>query len=172
MSSFDDMVAKMKKAPLRRGGGDYLGEGLFEVEILSTIRKMAWNKAFTVRDRELFIAEFKITDSNNPAHAVGSSASWSCKEPSSDNGSGDVKAFCIAAVGKDPRQVKDNDDQAQTQATLLAFAAMGEAEAFKRLDLPENFFVGRRLRLETKLVKTKAGGDFTKHIWSPVEAEA
>ncbi len=49
MSSFDDMVAKMKKAPLRRGGGDYLGEGLFEVEILSTIRKMAWNKAFTVR---------------------------------------------------------------------------------------------------------------------------
>ncbi len=129
---------------------------------------MAWNAGFTVRDRELFIAEFKILSSTSPEHAVGSTASWSCKDPSSDSGSGDVKAFCIAATGNDPRQVKDSDEKAQLQATYLAFAAMGEAEAFKRLNLPENFFVGRRLRLETSLIKTKAGKDFTKHVWSPV----
>ncbi len=171
MASFDDMVAKMQKAPLRRGGGAYLGAGLFEVEILSTIRKMAWNASFTVRDRELFIAEFKIVTSTNPEHVAGSTASWSCKDPSSDNGSGDVKAFCIAALGNDPRQVKDNDEKAQLQATLLAFAAMGEAEAFKRLGVPENLFVGRRLKLETSVIKTKAGKDFTKHVWSPVPKE-
>lgn len=169
-SSFDDMVEKMKKAPLRKGGGEYMKPGLFDVEVLSTIRKMAWNAAFTVRDRELFICEFKILTSSTPDHLVGSTASWSCKDPSSDSGSGDVKTFCIAATGNDPRQVKDNDEKAQTQATLLAFAAMGEAEAFKRLGLPENFFVGRKLKLETRMIKTKAGKDFTKHTWSPYKA--
>lgn len=167
MASFDEMVAKMTKAPLRRGGGTYMGVGLFEVEILNTHRKMALDKNnFQNRNKELFIAEFKILSSNNPAHDVGSSSSWFCKDPS-EGGSGDVKAFVLAAAGKDPRSVKDSDEAAQLQATLLAYAAMGEAEAFKRLGIPEDYFVGAKLRLETYIIKTKAMTDFTKHVWSP-----
>jgi hypothetical protein len=172
MSAFDDQIAKMKKAPLRRGGGNWIdGEGLYEVEILSTLRKMGWNKSFTARDKELFIVEFRFISSTNPKHAPGSTASWTCKDPS-EGGSGDVKAFVLAAVGIDPRPVKDTDEELQLKATLLAFAAMGEAEAFKRLELPEDVFIGLQLRLETKMVTTKNNTPFTKHIWSPADAPA
>ncbi len=166
--SFDEQVEKMKKAGLRRGGGNWIqGEGLFEVKILSTIRKMGFNKTFTVRDKELFIVEFEILKSTNDNHKPGSTSSWTCKDPS-EGGSGDIKCFALAASGTDPRSVKETDDEAQNLASLLAFAAMGEAEAFKRLELPEDFFVGQVVKLETKTVKTKANTDFTKHIWSPV----
>ncbi len=169
MSSFDEMVEKMKKAPLRRGGGTFMGVGLFDVEVLNTHRKMALDKNnFQNRNKELFICEFKILTSNNPSHAVGSSSSWFLKDPS-EGGSGDVKAFVLAAAGKDPRSVKDADEAAQLQATLLAYAAMGEAEAFKRLGIPDTFFIGAKLKLETYLIKTKAGTDFTKHVWSPAQ---
>lgn len=169
MGAFEDQLERMKKGGVGRGGKDWIeGDGLYEVEIIATQRKMGFNKTFTVRDKELFIANFRIISSTNPRHESGTSASWTCKDPSGDGGP-DVKAFCIAACGLDPRKVKENDEAAQLQAAMLALAAMGEAEAFKRLDLPTDFFVGRRLRLETKTVKTKAQTDFTKHIWSPVE---
>jgi hypothetical protein len=165
--TFDEQVEKMKKAQMGRGGKDWIeGAGLFDIEVLTTKKMWGWNKAFTVRDKELFIVQFRIVSSTNPNHVEGSTASWTCKEPS-DGGSGDVKAFCIAAVGIEPRLVKETDDAAQLQASLLSLAAMGEAEAFKRLSLPEDFFIGRRLKLETKIVTTKAGSPFTKHIWSP-----
>ncbi len=175
--SFEEQKAKMQKAPLRRGGGNWIqGEGLFEVEVISTLRKMGWNENFTARTKELFIAEFKIisvestSDAVLKAHPPGSTASWTCKDPS-EGGCGDVKNFCLAVTGTDPRSVKDSDEELQNLATLLCLAAMGEAEAFKQLEQPENFFIGQKLRLETKTIKTKAGKDFTKHTWSPSEAD-
>jgi hypothetical protein len=166
-SLFDQQLEKMQKAQMGRGGKDWIeGPGLFEIEVLTTKKMWGWNKSFTVRDKELFIVQFRLLHSTNPNHAEQSTASWTCKDPS-DGGAGDVKAFCIACVGIDPRLVKETDEGAQLQASLLALAAQGEAEAFARLGLPEDFFIGRRVKLETKMVKTKALNDFTKHIWSP-----
>lgn len=168
--NFEDKVKKIQGAQARSGGGNWIkGEGLFEVEILSTLRKMGFNKAFTVRDKELFIVEFRILSSTMDEHKPGSTASWTCKDPS-EGGAPDVKGFCIALTGNDPRSVKETDDQAQKQAALLALAAMGEAEAFGVLGISEDFFVGKRVHLETKMITTKGGTPFTKHIWSPSRA--
>lgn len=180
MSELDDLVKKMNSGSLRRGGGNYIkGEGVFEVEVISTTRKMGFNKTFTVRDKEMFIAEFKIlkVTSNDEnvlkSHVVGSTASWTCLNPSEPTaGAGDVQSFCIAVTGTDPRTVKDEDANARNQAALLALAAMGYAEAFAKIGIPVDFFVGKRLILETKAVKTKADKDFTKHIWSPAPKAA
>jgi hypothetical protein len=166
-TSFDDLIESMGKAPMKRKG-TYMEEGLFTVEIINTLRKQGWNKTFTARDKDLFIAEFRILESTNPAHPVGSTASWACKDPVTGN-AGDVKAFMLAVAGVDPRTVKDTDAKAQKQAALLAYAAMGEAEALKALELEDGFVQGKRVKLETRKVKTKAGGDFTVHAWSPVE---
>lgn len=168
--NFEDKVKKIQGAQSRAGGGNWIkGEGLFEVEVLSVKRMMGFNSTFTVRDKELFIAEFRILSSTHPDHKVGSTASWTCKDPS-EGGAGDVKAFCIALTGHDPRSVKETDEKAQYQAALLALAAMGEDEAFKMLNIPEDFFVGKRVHLETKTTTTKALKPFTKHIWSPAKA--
>lgn len=169
MQKFEEKIKTMQGATSRAGGGNWIrGEGLFECEILSTIRKMGFNKAFTVRDKELFIVEFRILSSTMDDHKVGSTASWTCLGPSDPKGgAGDVKNFVIAATGTDPRSLKETDTNAQRQAALLALAAMGEMEAFELLGAPVNFFVGRQVHLETKIVKTKAGSDFTKHTWSP-----
>jgi hypothetical protein len=148
---------------------------------------MAWNATFTVRDKELFICEFRIVESNNPAHEPGSTGSWTCKDPTAENGgAGDVKAFAMALMGIDPSSVKDTDELAQEQAAHFAFALMGYQEAFDELNrqvdernkkLPpgepkaehfrDGFQIGRRIALETTMTKTKAGGDFTVHNWSP-----
>jgi hypothetical protein len=166
-ASFNDLVDQMQKAPLRRGGGNYIqGDGVYTIEILSAFRKMGFNKSFTERDQELFICEFKFVRSSNPNHPVGTTASWTLKGPTG-NGKGDLKAFCFALSGIDPRAVKDNDEKAHRQAAVLSLAALGEQEAFTMAGLPEDFFVGRLVGLETKTTKTKAGTDFTKHIWSP-----
>lgn len=177
-NELDELVKKMEGASLRRGGGSYIkGEGVFEVELISTMRKMGFNKAFTQRDKELFIAEFKIvsvtsTDENVvKGHVPGSTASWTCKDPS-EGGAGDVQSFCIALLGKDPRTVKDTDTVARNQAALMALAAMGYAAAFEKIGIPENWFVGKRVSLETKIVMTKNNTPFTKHIWSPVATAA
>lgn len=170
----DELIKKMRSAPRRSGGGNYIkGEGLFEVEMISTMRKMAWNKDFTVRDKELFIAEFKIISASSAnqqvidAHVPGTSASWTCKDPSA-GGASDVQSFCIALLGVDPRTVKESDEKALNQATLLALAAMGYEEALKRVGIESSWFVGKRLVLETKVTQTKKNTDFTKHFWSPV----
>ena len=75
MGSFDDQIEKMRKAPLRRGGGNYLeGNGTYLVQVLSTLRKMGWNApAYTVQDKELFICEFRERDVprfQEPAHFI------------------------------------------------------------------------------------------------------
>lgn len=175
-SSFEDKVKKIRAGQARAGGGNWIkGEGLFEVEVLSTMRKMAFNKeqlqkGKQIRDKELFIVEFRVLSSSHPEHKPGSSASWTLVDPS-DSGAGDLKGWCWAVAGADPRSLKDTDEEAQQQASLLALAAMGEAEAFAALEIPENYFVGKRLNLETKTVLKKNGDPFTKHVWSPAEAE-
>lgn len=177
-TSFDDMVQRMKKTPVRggSGGGNYLsGAGTYEVEILKTFRKMALDKTKLaqgrdVRDQEFLIVEFKVVTSSNPDHPADTTSSWMCKDPTADKslGAADAKTFAVSALGINPNRIKDDDDKAQTQAALLVLAALGEAEAFNALKQPESLFVGRRLVLETFVITTKAGKPFTKHIWSPL----
>ncbi len=181
-TSFDEMVQRMKKTPIRggSGGGNYLsGAGTYEVEILTTFRKMALDKVKLaqgrdVRDQEFLVVEFKVVTSTNPDHPAGSSSSWMCKDPTADKslGAADAKTFAVSALGINPNLIKDSDDQAQTQAALLVLAALGEAEAFAALKQPVNLFIGRRLALETFVIQTKAMRPFTKHRWSPVEQTA
>jgi len=161
-SSFEERIKKLKGAKARGGGNWIKGDGVFEVELISAKRMMA-------RDKEQFIAEFRIRTSTVPdLHSPGSTASWVLRDPSDETaGAGDLKDFCFAILGVEPRSVEDSDDEAHQEAAALSLAALGEDEAFKFLEIPPDFFTGKRLRLETKTVTKKNGDPFTKHVWSP-----
>lgn len=173
-SSFEERIKKLKGAKARGGGNWIKGDGVFEVELISAKRMMALDKdalktGRQVRNKEQFIAEFRIRTSTVPdLHSPGSTASWVLRDPSDETaGAGDLKDFCFAILGVEPRSVKDSDDEAHQEAAALSLAALGEDEAFKFLEIPPDFFTGKRLRLETKTVTKKNGDPFTKHVWSP-----
>jgi len=130
-------------------GGVYFLAGLYRVEIV---------KVFAMRGRkgdDLFIVETKILQSDNAERRPGGSCSWVVNlkhEPSLGN----IKGFIAAANGIDPNNKGEVDSQVNEEAVEAACHA-------------DNPLEGIIIDLEATEIKTKAGGDFTVHKWTPVE---
>lgn len=171
MDVIDQLFKGMADAPMF-GRGNYLGEGMFEIEL-----KKLFVKTQTFKGVALFICEFTILESSNPKHAPGSTGSWATKL-ALPNAFGDIKSLIFAAIGREPKDVPAEDRDAHEFATLLASAVCGSASAAAKLkdmpyDLPEgaeSLLIGQRVHLETQMVKTKTGGDFTRHNFSPAKS--
>jgi len=131
------------------GGGIYFLQGIYRVEIV---------KVFAMKGRkgdDLFIVETKILESDNAERRVGGSCSWVVNlkhEPALGN----IKGFIAAANGIDPTNKAEVDSQVNEEAVEAACHA-------------DNPLEGIIIDLEATEIKTKAGGDFTLHKWSPVE---
>lgn len=128
-------------------GGVYFLPGSYVTEILRVFVMKNW------KGDEFFIAECKILDSDNSERPVGSKASMVVNM---DNVSamGNIKAFLAAASGIDPK----NSVRVNAEITEeIAEIAVAEG----------NPFAGTVLELDARIVKTREGGDFTKHFWSP-----
>lgn len=163
----DDLFKGMKTAKMF-GRGNYMGEGDYVVEVTKCFTK----KSF--KGPVLFICEFTIVTSDNEKHKPGSTGTWAPKIDL-QNTFGDIKSLMFSACGTDPKDVKDEDEEAHASATLLARAACGSETAIAELKA-QGFdsvpILGSRVKLECRQIKTRANTDFTRYSWSPAPAEA
>ena len=161
----NSLFAGMAKAQMN-SKGNYMGEGVYRIRSKSLKAKDGFKG-------KSLIFEFEIVESNNQAHAPGSSGSYVVKLDK-PQAFGDIKALIFAlAMDLDPKSVKspEQDPQTHAQAAELVKAALDPAAA-KALGVEPDFLVGLELRLETIKIKTQKGGDFTVHNWSPLSTSA
>lgn len=131
------------------GGGVYFLDGIYEIEV---------ERCFMMQSRkkdDLFIVECKILESDNDERRVGTHASW-VVNLKHDASLGHIKSFVGAANGIHPENEKDKLNESVTEE--VCELAVDDS----------NPLAGTRLALEATTIKTKAGGDFTLHRWSPV----
>lgn len=185
VQTLKERLKKMRDAaPAKGRSGNYItGAGRFRVEILSTEKIMALDKTALAkgvqkRDQPAAVIEFRIKESDNENHPVGSTASWYVKDPEGSNLE-DIARLTLALQGHEPRAVLASKaanaakyEALRDQADGWALAAMNDAEALSCLGLEAGFAAGLEVLLETRLTKTKANTDFTVHEWSPTKESA
>ena len=124
-------------------GGVYFVPGLYPV-----VEVDACKMIFTRKNEELFVAECKIIESEVPERGPGTHASFTANITRHDAALGNIKGFMVAGFNCSADEITDD---------------VAEEVVSARQPL-----AGVRLRLEAVNVGTRAGGDFTKHIWSQV----
>ena len=183
----DAMFAGMADAPEQGVTGNKINvEGDYIIEVQSS-------KGLKGHHGPKLIVEFVIDEAkpadpeNKPGPGAGASRSWAAKWDGNDKTAlADIKAFALAAFAPMFATVPKKDGTPYTQrekdavATYAAYAAAGpvlagDASNVARRKLAEFFglesfdgdpFEGCKVRLSTKPKKTKAGFDFTVHLWS------
>lgn len=159
----DNLFAGMAKAEIF-GKGSFMGEGVFEIETKDVFVKEGFKG-------KSFICEFTILESNNPAHAVGSSGSYVLKFENKYT-FGNASELVMALLGFE--NTRDNQANADVRALVqeVTAAACGSEKSQKALGegYSDGMLKGVRLRLETKKTGTQKGGEYTVHKWSPIAA--
>ena len=133
-------------------GGVYFLPGEYVVEII---------KCFTMRSRkreDLFIAECLIKESNNPERRPGSKASWVVNFKQ-DAALGNIKGFVAACSGISPSNQKAVDAEVDEESCEYAVD-------------DDNPLAGTLLSLSAVNKITRAGNDFTLHMWEPYDGPA
>lgn len=150
--------------------GTYLtanpGGSAYDLEIVKCIGKKARKAG------ESFIVEFRVLSARDLApqdfgpgaaqvrNPVGSKATWFQKLSDADIAFGAIKEFLYAVGGFDDIRAASAAMDSTIEQT--ADAAVSTA----------NILAGRKVHVETQMVKTQAGKDFTRHTWSPYRAPA
>lgn len=166
-SDIDDMFKGMADAP-PPGSGTYInGDGDFLVEVVKAFGKEGFKG-------KSYIVEFKILESSNPdAAPVGATRSWTLKWDKKQNHA-DLKAFALAVT--DLESAAETKREAEITATYMVFASAGQLvagdaslKAKQLLEAAGGFegFEGLKVRLNTEKRPTQAGGEFTRHRWTP-----
>lgn len=129
-------------------GGTYLKPGhRYLVEVVKCLTKQG-------RKGDLFfIAELLVHESSDQTLPPGFTASWTCNFKH-DAAIGNVLWFLGAVNGID---VKDEARLKREITSQVAEFAVS----------PANPLAGRMVEVEVQAVKTRAGGDFSKHVWHP-----
>lgn len=130
-------------------GGVYLGPGAFLLKVI------ALKQGRSRKKKDFFVAEFEILESTNKEFPVGSTASWMVTidrddEDTIDMRLGDIKKFC-SVLSRAPLSEVD-----EAAVEMLTSAANPAADWLVRGSGTNK--------------KTRAGGDFTKFVWMPVDA--
>ena len=120
-------------------GGNYIKPGRHLLSIVMNRPKKSRKK------KDLAISEFTIIEST--VHEVGESVSWVVNLTDHDAAIGNVKGY-LAAVAECE---EDEVDEA------------GASRAYS----DENPFEGHKVALETFMIETQKGNQFTKHVWKP-----
>ena len=121
---------------------------------------------------------FKVLETNNPEHPVGSTRVWICKlgkKPDDDKRTmADIKSLIFALTGTSAKDVgsPEQNPKMHQQATAAFLAACDKTYAEKN-NIEQDMLVGSECALECQTIKTNPkpgqteGGVFTRHIWSP-----
>ena len=130
-------------------GGVYFLPGKYVAKIL---------KCITLKSRkreDLFIVECEVVESDVPERKPGTRASWIVNFKQ-DAALGNIKGFIAAANGINP----GTEDLVREEV---------DSEVCEYSVSPENPLAGILIRLVAVNKKTRAGGDFTLHLWEPYE---
>jgi len=127
--------------------------GRFKLEIL---------KCQLVHPRDgsaAFVVDFKVLESSISDVKPGETRNWYQKN--NDSFLSAILEFLAAAFGfncNDPAHKAQMEAQLKPQAELYAEAAVGDQQLLK----------GKLIKVETQKRDTRAGGEFTRHVWLPV----
>ncbi len=115
-----------------------------------------------------FIAELTMVTSNHPKAPAGSRQSWAINLSEPARALAEIKGFLLAVLGHVPgtfeKSLAAGDPSAQ--------ALNGQIDSLcARALQSDNPLAKRKVYLTTARKRTKAGGDFTVHVWLP-EASA
>lgn len=133
--------------------GDFVGV----LEIKRTIAKE------TIKSGIGFIVEMAVVETNMPdTMPEGSACTWFQKMSDKTVAFPSIKAWAAAVAGY------HSHDKAAIEAELAP--ELGNVLTMATDNPADNDFVGQTVRLETHMIKTRNGRDFTVHTWSPHEA--
>lgn len=120
-------------------------------------------KAFLTRPTrksgDAFIVEFGVLESDNPAATPPCERSWFVGLRHRDVAFSNILQFLCAATGKDSYNDADRAKVAQSAEALMQYIT--------EVSPKDNPLIGRTVYVETRLIKTQAGGNFTQHTWYP-----
>jgi len=135
--------------------GAYLGVGAYQLQIGKFVLR-AGEKA-TRKSGDALIVEFEVKRTSNPAHPVGSKATWYQSLKDKDVAYGAIKEFLYAVL-----KAETKEQQALVDETIEK--VLDDAIDNGKL----NGFV---VDVQTSMKKTAGRGlDFTVHAWSPAKA--
>lgn len=137
------------------GAGYYYLPGVYESEITAV------KKIKTRSKGEMVVVETLILESSNPDRPVGGRPSWTqlLEGKAIDVAPMNIKMFLTAAAGLNIFDQKD-------AKTIAAF----DWDSFGDTALSEdNPLKGCRVHIEVVNTKNKAGGDFSKHTFTPAK---
>lgn len=131
-------------------GGNYLPEGDHRVRLEALRFKKSENRES--KNENVFIVETSVVSSSDPSLKAGSKRDWVLGIPAKTEDKmrayGDMKSFFAALAG-----VEDVDSLGNFEA--IAEAAIGANNPCRNLEVD----------VEVRVVKTRAGGNFSKHRW-------
>lgn len=137
----------MKEASATGGGGVYFLPGVYKVRVKKVHMLQSRKKD------DLYIVEADILESNNSDRPPGSFASW-LVNMKHDAALGNIKGFLAACNGIDAADQEKIDEEIDDDVADYSISE-------------DNPLAGTEVELICTNIKTKAGGDFTLHTWSP-----
>lgn len=160
MSAEIEALRQAMRAASVTGGGSYVEEGQHLLEIANCFVKQS---AMEGKIKTTWICEFKVIESTNPTHEVGSMRSY-VENPENQGWIGRWKTFLAAAIGADPNRITPELEKQIGDITV----ALRHEDARKELGFPENFLKGQRVRCQGTpgLSKVKKI-NITNKIWEP-----
>ena len=160
MTTPDELRAAMRSAQVS-GKGQYIEEGRHVLDVDKALVKRTTIDGNT---KESWIIEFKVIESSNSTHEVGSTRSY-VENPANAGWLGRFKYALLAIAGINPDGKISTADE-NTVGDIVACLRYDEERV--RLGWPENFLKGRRVHCEGMPGKSRAGGNVTNKKWSPV----
>ncbi len=139
------IFAGMNTIPMTEKG-NYIKPGVYDVEVY---RCKALEPNLQRAQPGAFVAEFKITRSNNADHPAGSLGTWFQGFKYRESAGSALKQFVTAVLGP---EYENQVEQVLAEATG-----------------PENSLAGMPLHIEAWATTTKAGGQFTRYKFTPLE---
>lgn len=158
----EELRAAMRSAQVP-GAGQYIGDGRHHLELALGFIKRS---AFEGKVKETWIFEFKVLESSNQTHEVGSTRTYA-ENPNNDGYLGRVKHCLISLAGLDPTSKLTSADE-DTIGNIIV--ALRYDEERVRMGWPENFLKGRRVYCEGMAGKSRKGSDITNKKWAPAPA--
>lgn len=136
--------------------GNYFNPGRYKLRLIRCLSKQ------TQKSGVAFITELEVLESDNPAHPIGSKGTYFVKMANPQQGFSNILEMMAAFLGFDitnPEHVRQIDQQLRPQLAGLMTALESQGPAVLQ---------GRdTVQVECRVTLTKAGREFTLHVWSP-----
>ncbi|MBW2672101.1 MAG: hypothetical protein JRD89_01630 [Deltaproteobacteria bacterium] len=150
------------------GSASATGSGVYFNSNHNYLCKVLCLKIIQSRSNDnMFVAEMEVIESDDPERGPGSCPAWVVNFKH-DSALGNIKGLLGALNGVNPNEVEalnalfsEVNEKGETVDISVDISEYAVSEA--------NPLAGNTVRLRTEGIKTRAGGDFTKHLWRPTD---